>query len=172
MCLNNRVLLRLLLLFFIAGFAGCQSGSKPGLRHGRQWIEQHFAKDIYKNLIEVVDVKLVDAVDENYLDGQYRNLKLQATIEVKEDYVVSRLFTYNSFEVSEQWPRNYEAQMAAAQSEGEKERIRNTFNSHAFSKGQHDITVYVEYILMDDSWMLFSSNISAMNLEENAALPS
>lgn len=158
--------------FLVAGFAGCHSGSKPGLRQGKQWIEQHFSNEIYQGLVNVVDVELVDAVEETYLDGQYRNLKLHATIDVGEDYVISRLFTFNSFEVREQWPVNFEAQMAAAQSEEEKQRIRNTFDAHAFSKGQHEITVYVEYILMDDTWTFFSSNINALHLEEKPLMPS
>lgn len=172
MFMNKRVSILFLIIVTVAGFAGCQSGSAPGLRQGRSWIEQHFANDLYKGLVNVVDVELVDAVEENYEGGLYRNLKLLATIDVKEDYVVSRLFTYNSFEVSEQWPRNFEAQMAAAQSDEERERIKNTFDSHAFSKGQHEISVYVEYIFMEDDWKVFSSSISAMDLNENTMMPS
>lgn len=168
----KRFFLPLLLFFMVAGFTGCQSKSKPGLRDGRHWVEQHFSKEIYQGLVDVVDVDLLDAVEETYPDGQYRNLKLQATIDVKQDYVISRLFTFNSFEVSEQWPRNFEAQMGAAQSEEERERIRSTFNTYAFSKGHHEIAVDVEYIFMDDAWKVFSSNISALSLEQKPMMPS
>lgn len=165
MYINKKIFLNFLLLFMFAGFAGCQSGSEPGLRHGRHWLEQHFTNAVYKDLVEVVDVELVEAVEETYLEGQYLNMKLQATIDIKDDYVISRLYTYNSFEVSEQWSRNYEAQMTAAQSEAQKDRIRNTFDTRAFNKGSHEIMVYLEYILMDGTWKLFSSNIDALSLE-------
>jgi hypothetical protein len=157
---NMRWFSKLLLLFFIAGFISChQKETKPGFRHGKEWVEHHFTADRYLGLVEVVDVKMVDVKEDNYMGGVFLNMKLNATIDVKKDYVISRMYVYNGLEVDEAWPENFEAQMAVAQTEEERERIRSNFENYTFSKGQHDITVYVEYSYIDDRWVVFSSSI-------------
>lgn len=155
----------LIALLMIVSFAGCQSG-KPGFDEGKLWVENHFNKENYNGLIEVLHIELIDIVEDTYNEGQYVNVKMGAQIDVKEDYLVSRMFIYDSFEVSEDWPESFKAQTASAATEEEKAIIKETFDTYTFSKGQHPITIYVEYAFIDQRWVITSANMIALDFEE------
>lgn len=153
----------ILLLFAGAIFPSCNRRVKtPEVQMASHWVRQHFENEVYDNLVGVVDVELVNVVEDSHLESRFMNVILRATIDVKEDHMISRMFMFNRFEVNPQWPENYRAQMEAAETDQDRERIRQNFDMYTFSKGKHQVNVNVEFVFVDERWMLFAGNFYAI----------
>jgi hypothetical protein len=148
----------------------CRSEMKPAERHGRLWVEHHFSQPEYKGLIQVADVELIEISDGSYLGAQFREVKMGVTINVSEDFMISKLFMNHKFQVNENWPLELAARLENATDQDEKDKILNDYKAFTFSRGEHMLQVKVDYALIEDRWVTFNANIIPLDLILNPRL--
>lgn len=150
----SNVLLALVALFIT--LQGCKTETLPGEREARLVLQDHFSKDFYKGFIQLKDVEVIKGAEVEHLGGRYFDMLIEATIEVKEGYVVSKVFTVNAFGVSEMGAKRLEAELAAAQTPEEKEEILKIVETNTFKKGDNVITGTLGFAWFEGSWRLLN----------------
>ncbi|MDX9941887.1 MAG: hypothetical protein RBS53_06660 [Bacteroidales bacterium] len=142
--------------FLFSGLTACKSDNHPGKKDLRLVLEDHFNRPIYKGYVEVLDVKVLEDGEAEYMGGQYYDVRISARIRVKKGFVVSKRFTATTFEVNEEWPGRYQKDLAEAKTEEEREEIDKLFNANTFSEGEHEIEGMLGFALLEGKWHLLS----------------
>jgi hypothetical protein len=135
---------------------GCKSDDLPGEKEARLVLKDHFSKETYKGYIELKGVEVVKSAEVEHLGGRYLDMLVEATIDVKKDYVVSKVFTVNAFGVSEEVTKNLESALAAAQTAEEKEEILRMVEANSFSQGENIISGTLGFAWFEGSWRLLN----------------
>ncbi len=163
--MNNKVTSAFVIGVLFFSFAACKSDGLPGRQDVKKVLEQHFNRAIYKDYVEVLDVRVVEKSQSNYMDGKYADLLIEARIKVKKGHVISKRYTATSFDVNEQWAENFESTLQAAESEEDRQNIINLFEANTFSEGEHTIEGTLTYALFEERWHLLSTTLFPAMLE-------
>lgn len=135
---------------------GCKSDGLPGEKEARLVLQDHFSKEIYKGIINLKEVEVIKGAEVEHMGGKYFDMLIEATIEVKEDYVVSKVFTVNAFGVSEEAASNLNIALAAAQTPEEKEEILRMVEANSFKSGDNVIAGTLGFAWFEGSWRLLN----------------
>lgn len=150
------VLILLVSTLFFSGLTACNRDGGPGKRDVRLVLEDHFRREIYKGYVEVLDVKILEGQEAEYMGGKYYDMRVDIRIRVKKGHVISKRFTATSFEVNEEWPERMEKDLTAAQTDQEREDIKTLFNNNTFSEGTHEIEGLLGFALLEGKWRLLT----------------
>jgi hypothetical protein len=154
----------LIVLFGISflGFFACKSDNLPGEKEAFLILEEHFRKEIYKGYVEVLDVKMLSSLQDEYMGGKYYDMQVEAQILVKKGHVISKLYTISSFDVNEQWAEDLENSLKAAESAEDKKNLIELFEANTFSEGEHTIMATFGYALLDERWHLLNLSMAPL----------
>jgi len=135
---------------------GCKSDNLPGEEEAILVLQEHFNKDVYKGLINLVDVKVVRGTEAEHLGGRYYDMIIETTIEIEKDYLVSKVFAVNAFGVSEGVAVQLETALTLAQSEQEKEEIKKMLDANFFRKGENSIEGTLGFVWYEGNWRVLN----------------
>lgn len=152
--------LSLWLLLAVFGFSNCSSKENlPTEKEVFEILRHHFSQEHYKGYVELLSNKIVFIGQEEYMDGKYLDVDVEARILVKKGHVVSKLFTMASFEVNEEWAESYELALARAADEQERENLIELFELNSFSQGEHPIKGTLGFAWYEGRWHLLSMTL-------------
>ncbi len=157
--MNNKIISAFVIGVLFFSLAACKSDGLPGKKDVRLALEHHFNREIYKDYVQVLDIKVVGKRQDTYMDGKYADLLIEASIRVKKGHVISKRYTATSFDVNERWAENFEATLQAAESEEERQNIISLFEANTFSEGEHTIEGTLTYALFEGKWHLLSTTL-------------
>lgn len=140
----------------IPAITGCKGNKVPTHRDLKMVMQDHFKREIYKDYVEVLNVEVLEGAEAEFMGGQYYDAEIKVRIKVKKAYVISKRYTATSFEVNEEWAERFEKELAASQTEEEREEVRTLFNNNTFSEGEHTITGILGFALLDGKWRLLT----------------
>lgn len=144
---------KLIILLFIAVLSGCQTNNYPGEREARHFINRHFEGPTYKGYVELVEIVEMEPRKTSYMGSNFYDLRLVIEVDVSKNYVVSRHFLPDHFQVNEEWGDAFQIRMEQADSPEEQQEIKEVFNANTFSKGKHLIGVNITFSELDERWV-------------------
>ena len=154
------------LCLFIAGLSVIVSCSRnDNLRDSTAiaYITNHFNHSHYEEHLTMLGVKIVDerVIHERVFDMEIHTLMLQVTVDIKENYVVSKMKYGNFLEINRSWSEEAKMRINEADSEEAVERVRENYSEYAFEKGVQTINVKLRLTWNETEgrWMVLSMYI-------------
>jgi len=152
-----------LIIIGLSVIVSCSRNDNLRDRTAIAYITDHFNHSHYDEHLTMLDVKIVDerVIHERMFDMEIHTLMLQATIDVKENYVLSKMKYGNFLEINRSWSEEAKMRINEADSEEAVERVRENYSEYAFEKGVQTINVKLRLTWNETEgrWMVLSMYI-------------
>ncbi len=154
-------------LLLVAG--SCQPESGLPVEHAKERIKNHFEREKYAGVVELVSVEFDDQRVDNLYGSDYLDLLFTVTIDVQEGHVMSTMFMPGTgFEVNHNWPLVRQQRLENAPDEQSREEVRAFYDDRIFSAGEHTIKSLVTYgILPDDQYTFMELSMDASSRQDD-----
>ncbi len=150
-----------IVLFLLVSVSGCRPHDDLPVRHGKQQIVNHFKHEKYQGLVELVDVRFMDHQLDSLYGSEFMDMLYEVTLDVKESYVVSRLFLPGGFDVNTSWSETRMARLNEATDDETKQQIVDLYNYRTFTAGKHQFKSLVTYGKINDQWAFVEMSMDA-----------
>ncbi len=160
---TGRLMFAITLVIGLSFIASCSRNDGLPVENARERIANHFEREKYNGIVELKDISFVDNRLDNFHGSQYMDMLFEVTIEVKKEYVMSRLFMLHSgFDVNHNWPHVRQQRIDRATDEESRRQIIDFYDERAFPAGTYTIKSLVTYgKLSEDQWLFIELSMDS-----------
>ncbi len=148
-------------VFLLFVISGCRQHDDLPVWDGKQRIKNHFNHEKYHGLVEVSKVRFLDNQLDSLYGSEFMDMLYEVTLDVKESYVVSRLFLPGGFDVNTSWSETRMARLNEATDDETKQQIVDLYNYRTFTAGKHQFKSLVTYGKINDQWVFVEMSMDA-----------